>query len=107
MDDINRHIVEFVFVFLTLITSWVIYTSDMSVLPIETRLVTFLDIVLLVQVAITPYPLDQLTSPFDSSSVQDYSSILFTLDFAATLLIMAIFAHAIARRNSSSSKVTS
>ena len=97
VGDINRNILEFVFVFLILITSWIIYTSDMSVLPIETRLVTFLNVVLLVLVAIIPYLFDQITSPFDSSSVQDYASVLFTLDFAATLLIMAVFAHVIAQ----------
>src|SRR2546430_3384027 len=53
-SDINRNILEFLFVFLILITSWIIYTSDMSVLPIETRLVTFLNVVLLILVAIIP-----------------------------------------------------
>src|SRR2546426_10016130 len=32
-NDINRNVFEFLFVFLILITSWIIYTSDMSVLP--------------------------------------------------------------------------
>src|SRR5437016_14613732 len=53
-SDINRNILEFLFVFLILITSWIIYTSDMSVLPIETRLVTFLNVVLFILVAIIP-----------------------------------------------------
>src|SRR5438094_8999450 len=53
--DLNRNILEFLFVFLILITSWIIYTSDMSVLPIEIRLVTFLNVVLLILVAIIPY----------------------------------------------------
>ena len=96
VDAINRHILEFVFVFLILITSWIIYTSDMSVLPIETRLVTFLNIVLLVLVAIIPYLFDQITSTSDPG-VQDYASILFTIDFAVTLAIMAVFAHVIAQ----------
>ena len=50
--DIDRNILEFLFVFLILITSWIIYTSGMSVLPLETRLVTFLNVVLLILVAI-------------------------------------------------------
>src|SRR5438034_6697255 len=50
VSDINRNVLEFLFVFLLLITSWIIYTSDMSVLPIETRLVTFLNVVLLILV---------------------------------------------------------
>lgn len=96
-DDINRNILEFLFVFLVLITSWIIYTSDMSVLPIETRLVQALNVLLLVLVAIFPYLFDQAVSPFNSSSVQNYASILLTGNYAGTLLIMAVFAHIIAQ----------
>lgn len=96
-SDINRNILEFLFVFLILITSWIIYTSDMSVLPIETRFVTFLNIVLLVLVSIFPYLFDQAVSTFNASSVQDYASILFTGDYASTLLVMGVFAHIIAQ----------
>jgi uncharacterized membrane protein len=97
VDDINKNILEFLFVFLILITSWLIYTSDMSVLPIETRLVTFLNILLLMLVAIIPYLFDQAVSTFNSGIVQDYASILFTADLAGTLLIMTAFANIIAR----------
>ncbi len=96
-DDINRNILEFLFVFLILITSWIIYTSDMSVLPIETRFVTFLNVVLLILVAIFPYLFDQAVSTFNPTSVQDYASILFTGDYAVSLLVMAAFAHIIAQ----------
>ena len=65
VSDINRNVLEFLFVFLLLITSWIIYTSDMSVLPIETRLVTFLNVVLLILVAIFPYLFDQVVSTFN------------------------------------------
>lgn len=95
--DIDRNILEFLFVFLILITSWIIYTSDMSVLPIETRLVTFLNVILLILVAIIPYLFDQAVSPFNTPDVQDYASILFTLDYSGSLFIMAGFAHLIAR----------
>src|SRR5947208_7907284 len=67
-SDINRNILEFLFVFLILITSWIIYTSDMSVLPIETRLITFLNVVLLMLVAIIPYLFDQVVSTFIHSA---------------------------------------
>jgi uncharacterized membrane protein len=97
VGDINRNILEFLFVFLILITSWIIYTSDMSVLPIETRLVTALNIVLLMFVALTPYLFDQVVSTSNLSSVQEYASILFTVDYAATLVIMTVFAHIIAQ----------
>jgi len=96
-SDINRNILDFLFVFLILITSWIIYTSDMSVLPIETRLVTFLNVALLILVAIIPYLFDQVVSTFNPSSVQDYASILFTGDYAGTLLIMTVFAAIIAQ----------
>src|SRR6059036_1649140 len=92
VSDINRNVLEFLFVFLLLITSWIIYTSDMSVLPIETRLVTFLNVVLLILVAIFPYLFDQVVSTFNPDSVQEYASILFTADLAGTLVIMATFA---------------
>src|SRR2546427_9212728 len=80
--DINRNILEFLFVFLILITSWIIYTSDMSVLPIETRLVTFLNVVLLILVAIIPYLFDQTVSLNNPLNVQGYASTLFTFDYA-------------------------
>src|SRR5712671_2802354 len=72
--DINKNILQFLFVFLILITSWIIYTSDMSVLPIETRLVQLLNVVLLMLVATIPYLFDQVVSVLNSSSVQDYAS---------------------------------
>jgi uncharacterized membrane protein len=96
-SDVNKNILQFLFVFLILITSWIIYTSDMSVLPIETRLVTLLNVVLLMLVAIFPYLFDQAVSAFNSSGVQNYASMLFTGDYTGTLVIMAIFAHIIAQ----------
>ena len=95
--DIDRNILEFLFVFLILITSWIIYTSDMSVLPIGTRLVTLLNVILLILVAIIPYLFDQAVSPFNTSDVQNYASILFTFDYSGSLFIMAGFAHLIAQ----------
>src|SRR6266852_2576433 len=59
-SDINRNILQFLFVFIILITSWIIYTSDMSVLPIETRLVQLLNVLLLMLVATIPYLFDQV-----------------------------------------------
>jgi len=97
ISDINKNILDFVAVFLILITSWIIYTGDMSVLPIETRLVTTLNVMLLVLVAIIPYLFDQLTSPFNTMEAQEYASVLFTVDLATTILIMSAFAHIIAQ----------
>lgn len=96
-SDINRNILEFLFVFLILITSWIIYTSDMSVLPVETRLVTILNVILLMLVAIIPYLFDQAVSLYNAVADQDYASTLFALDYAGTLLILAGFAHIISQ----------
>jgi len=96
-SDINRNILQFLFVFIILITSWIIYTSDMSVLPIETRLVQLLNVLLLMLVATIPYLFDQVVSTINPSSVQDYASILFTADYAGTLVVMAVFSHIIAQ----------
>src|SRR5437899_2182525 len=96
-NDINRNILEFLFVFLILITSWIIYTSDMSVLPLETRLVTFLNVILLIFVAIIPYLFDQAVSRYNTLDIQSYASTPFTFDYAGSLFIMAGFAHLIAQ----------
>ncbi len=69
----------------------------MSVLPIETRLVTFLNVVLLIFVAIIPYLFDQSVSLSNTPDVQNYASTLFTFDYAGSLFIMAGFAHLIAQ----------
>jgi hypothetical protein len=98
-SDINSHILAFVFTFLMLITAWIIYTSQMSVLPVETRTVTFLNVLLLLLVAITPYLLNNVElgnpslSPADLSTVRDYASTLFAVDLGSILLILAFFAH--------------
>ena len=101
MGEINSHILAFTFTFLILITAWIIYTTQMSVLPVETRVVTFLNVVLLLMVALVPYLLNsvELVNPSlsaaDASMIRDYSSTLFALDLSGILLILATFAHVI------------
>ncbi len=100
--DINGHILAFIFTFLLLITSWIIYTSDMSVLPVETRLVTFLNVILLMLVAIVPYLLNNVEfanpslSPSNALALREYASDFFAVDMAGILLILAVFAHVLA-----------
>src|SRR5467141_1947474 len=53
--------------------------------------------VFLMLVAIIPYLFDQVVSALNASTVQDYASILFTADYAGTLVIMAVFSHIIAQ----------
>lgn len=99
--EINSHIAAFVFTFLILITAWITYTTDMSVLPVETVSVTFLNIALLLLVALVPYLLNgvELVNPSltaaQASSIKDYSSTLFALDLTGILLILGTFAHVI------------
>ena len=99
--EINSHILAFIFSFLMVITAWLIYTTQMSVLPLETRTGTFLNVVLLLLVALVPYLLNSVElvngtlTPAQASSLKDYSSTLFALDLAGILSILACFAHVI------------
>ena len=99
--EIGSHIAAFAFTFLILITARIIYTTDMSVLPVETKPITFLNVTLLLLVAIVPYLLNStevvslsLTQE-EASAIKDFSSTLFGLDLAGILFILAGFAHVI------------
>ncbi len=78
-----------------------IYTTQMSVLPLESRATTFLNVALLLLVALVPYLLNSVElvngslSPAQASALRDYSSTLFALDLTGILLILALFAHVI------------
>ena len=99
--EINNHIFAFGFTFLVLITAWIIYTTYMSVLPGDTRAVTFLNVALLLLVAIVPYLLNSVElsnpslSPAEASAIGAYASTLFTLDLTGLMVILAAFAHVI------------
>src|SRR5712691_13431933 len=99
--EITTHILAFAYTFLVLITAWMIYTTYMSVLPIETRTVTFLNVGLLLLVAIVPYLLNGVEvaspalNPAEVSMIQNFSSELFALDLGGILMILATFAHVI------------
>lgn len=91
----------FAFTFLILITAWIIYTTDMSVLPLETQSITFLNVALLLLVAMVPYLLNSVElvspslTPGDASALRDFSSSLFAVDLSGILIILAAFAHVI------------
>jgi hypothetical protein len=99
--EITSHILAFAYTFFVLITAWLIYTTYMSVLPIETRVVTFLNVGLLLLVAIVPYLLNGVEVvnpkllPVAVEEIQNYSSTLFALDLGGILIILAAFAHVI------------
>jgi uncharacterized membrane protein len=99
--EIGSHIAAFAFTFLILITAWIIYTTDMSVLPIETKSFSFLNVGLLLLVALVPYLLNSTEianpslSPGQALAIKDFSSTLFALDLTGILIILAGFAHVI------------
>jgi uncharacterized membrane protein len=99
--DIGSHIAAFAFTFLILITCWIIYTSFMSVLPVETNSITILNVALLLLVAIIPFLLNSTEVPnpilndTDAAAIMDFSSSLFAIDLAGILAILAAYAHII------------
>ena len=99
--EVGSHIAAFAFTFFILITAWIIYTTDMSVLPLETKLITFLNVVLLLLVALVPYLLNSVEvvnsslAPTQASALRDFSSTLFAIDLSGILFILAAFAHVI------------
>jgi uncharacterized membrane protein len=84
----------YAFSFLLLISVWHRYSSIMSILPVETPGLTDLNILLLFMVSIEPYLFNEL---FTSNGKMFYSvSIIYSLDFAAMMLIIAFFDHSLA-----------
>jgi hypothetical protein len=100
-SEIATHIAAFIFTFLILITAWIIYTTYMSVLPAETMTITFLNVGLLLLVALVPYLLNSTEvvnsslSQLQASSIRNFASTLFALDMTGILVILAAFAHVI------------
>jgi len=102
IDQMNNRILIFAFAFLFLITAWLIYTTYMSVLPVDTLSVTFLNVALLLLVALIPYLLNNVVLG-DTPELRDYSSSFFALDLSGILLILALFAHSLSREGTNSS----
>ncbi len=89
--DMNVRLMGFAFAFLFVITAWVIYSTYASVLPMEDSVVTFLNIALLLLVALIPYLLNTVIIALDSV-IGDYSSSLFALDLTGILAILTVYA---------------
>ena len=102
-SEINNHILAFVFAFLILITSWLSYTNSMSVLPLETRTVTVLNVVMLMSVALVPFLLNviELPNPLltagENLAIRDYASTLFAVNLSALLAVLGFFSHILAQ----------
>jgi len=99
--EVNRRILAFIFTASFLITAWMVYTYQMSVLPVETNFVVYLNLIMLILIAIIPYLLYNVEfgnpnlPPANSSIIQDYASSLFAIDLAWILGILAVFSHVI------------
>ena len=97
ISEINSHILVFVLTFLILITIWINYTASMSVLPVETRLVIVLNVILLLLVALIPFLLNAVELSNGSLTIavnleiRNYAATLFTLDLFGLLLILGLF----------------
>ena len=89
--EMNLRILGFAFAFIFVITAWLIYTTYASVLPMEARFVTFLNVGLLLLVALIPYLLNSVI--VGANSIGDYASTLFALDLTGILVILTVFAH--------------
>jgi uncharacterized membrane protein len=102
-SEINNHILAFVFAFILLITAWINYTSSMSVLPLETRTVTVLNVVMLMAVALVPFLLNVIELPNPSLTpaqalvIRDYASTLFALNLSALIAVLGFFSHILAK----------
>ena len=96
-SEINNHILAFVFAFILLITAWINYTSSMSVLPLETRTVTILNVIMLMSVSLVPFLLNIIElpnpslAPVENLVIRDYASTLFAVNLSALLAILGLF----------------
>src|SRR3989442_3725155 len=92
--EITAHILAFAYTFFVLITAWMIYTTYMSVLPVETRTVTFLNVGLILLVAIVPYMLNgvEVVAPGLTSDqvsmIQHQCSQIFATNIEGSLIIL-------------------
>ncbi len=88
----------FAFSFLLLVTVWYSYSIVMSVLPMETRNLLFLNLVLLFVVAVEPYLLYVLAY-HAAEPVGEPASVLYALDLAGMTAILGGFTHVLARED--------
>lgn len=95
VGGLQADVVEFGFSFMILISVWTRYTNLMEVLPIETRSTFILNIILLFCVSLEPYLLSQVDTNLGTGvpSLLDYSSVLYAIDMAAMMLILAFLTH--------------
>jgi uncharacterized membrane protein len=75
----------------------------MSVLPLETRTVTVLNVVMLMSVALVPFLLNVIELPnlsltaSEELAIRDYASTLFAVNLSALLAVLGFFSHILAQ----------
>jgi len=74
---------------------WLRYTWIMSVLPVEAGTAVLLNVALLFLVSIEPYLLSLLN--FAEFTIFAYASVLYALDLAGLMGILALFTHMLTR----------
>jgi uncharacterized membrane protein len=90
---------EFGFSFLILVSVWLGYWNIMSALPLEDRTIVVLNVGLLFLISVEPY-LFYLNITFDllaHEPLLNAASILYALDMAGLMAILALFAQELAR----------
>jgi uncharacterized membrane protein len=85
----------FSFSFIVLVNVWRSYSTILSVLPVETELLTNLNILLLFTVSIEPYLFNQLFNT--NGSFWNNISMLYGADLGAMFLILAFFNHSLGK----------
>jgi len=91
-------VAEFGFSFLILISVWLGYWNITSLLPLEDNTIVILNVALFFLVSIEPY-LFYLNITFDLTAHElllNYASILYALDMAGLVTIIALFTHLLA-----------
>ncbi|MHB1907350.1 MAG: TMEM175 family protein [Nitrososphaerales archaeon] len=84
---LETDILTFGFSFLILISIWLRYTSIMSVLPIENRRTTLLNIILLFCVSIEPF----LFSVINVPAIEQAVALAYAVDLGLMMLIQGFF----------------
>jgi len=99
--DIRAELFSFAFSFIILISVWTRYTRIMSVLRVETAATMLLNITLLFLVSVEPYLFSLVSSVRTLSALFDYATIVYSIDLAGLVGILALFTHLIIRENKS------
>jgi uncharacterized membrane protein len=89
---------SFTFSFAILISVWICYTDIVSVLPMENRTTIMLNILLLFLVSLESclFNLVSLFGHVPETSSLMYASVLYALDMAGLMTILAFFTHELA-----------